>query len=223
MHTSLATIGLAALMVTSLAQAQTPAPQPPPTDIYLVQFAKALPGQAAALEKSLKELDPKDPMASHFILLRHQEGADWDFCLIQHVGTKAAVEITAPPPPAGPAVTAWHEDTYVAGPSWAELQKTMDFAGSGNSVYVVGVHRPAGGHRAQLQELLNRPDPTSKVAGNAVLQHLQGGAWTFMSMSRYNSWADFAADRANAANAKGWFEVREHTSFHTDTIATRAR
>ena len=51
-------------------------------------FAKAAPGQAAALAKQLQEPDPKDPMAAHFILLRHQEGADWDYCLIQHVGAK---------------------------------------------------------------------------------------------------------------------------------------
>ncbi len=209
----------------SLATAQTPAAQPAPTDIYLVQFAKALPGQAATLEKNLKEQDPKDPMASHYILLRHQEGADWDYCLIQHVGPKAAVEITAPTPaaPGAPPVGAWHEDTYVAGPSWAEFQKTMDFAGTGNSVYVVAVHRQAPGHRVQLQELLSRSEPGDKVAGRTLLVHLQGGAWTFLSLDRYASWQDLGADRATAAAGKGWMEARQHSSFHTDTIADRVR
>jgi hypothetical protein len=214
----------------SLAGAQTPAPQataaqPGATDIYLVQFAKALPGQAATLEKNLKELDPKNPMAAHYILLRHQEGADWDFCLIQHMGPRATVEITPLPAAAAGAapVGAWHEDTYVAGPSWAEFQKTMDLAGTGNSVYVVSVHRPAPGHRAQLQDLLSRPDPGTKVAGTALLVHLQGGAWTFMSVDRYASWQDFGTQRANAATGKGWLEARQHSAFHADTIADRVR
>jgi hypothetical protein len=210
----------------SVANAQTAATtSPAPTDVYHVQFAKALPGQAAALEKNLKEQDPKNPMASHYILLRHQEGADWDYCLIQHLGPRATVEITPPPPSATNATPAgaWHEDTFVAGPSWAEFQKSMDFAGSGTSVYVVSVHRPAPGHRTQLQEFLSRPDPGTKVAGRLVLPHLEGGAWTFLSIDRYNSWQDFGADRMNAAGGKGWLEAREHSAFHTDTIADRVR
>jgi hypothetical protein len=39
-------------------------------------FVKAQPGQAAALAKELQQQDPKDPIASHFVLLRHQEGDD---------------------------------------------------------------------------------------------------------------------------------------------------
>ena len=100
-------------------------------------------------------------MASHYILLRHQEGADWDYCLIQHVGPKATVEITPPPAvaPGAPPTGAWHEDNYVAGPSLAEFQKAMDFTGSGNAVFVIGVHRPAPGRRTQLQEVLGRRIP----------------------------------------------------------------
>ena len=241
MHIS--SIVIAVCLITAVLEAQTPTSAQPPgaqtppaaqapaagqpafTDVYLVQFAKALPGQAATLEKTLKTPDPKNPMASHYLLLRHQEGADWDYFLIQHLGPRATVEITAPPPtPAGaPPVGAWHEDTYVGGPSWAEFQKTMDFAGSGNSVYVVSIHRPAPGHRTELQELLGRSDSTSKVAGNALLVHLQGGAWTFLSISRYNSWQDLGADRAAAAGGKGWLETREHSAFHVDTIADRVR
>ena len=226
MHILRSLVAVSDLGLWSLAEAQTPGTAPPaPTDVYHVQFAKAVPGQASALEKNLKEQDPKNPMASHFILLRHQEGADWDYCLIQHLGPRATVEITPPPPsatsptPAG----AWHEDTFVAGPSWSEFQKTMDVAGSGSSVYVVSVHRPAPGHRTQLQELLSRPDPKSKVAGSVVMTHVEGGAWTFLSVDRYNSWQDFAADRMAAASGKGWLEARQHSAFHADTIADRVR
>lgn len=211
-------------IVVAAAAAQTPA-APPATDVYHVQFAKALPGQAAALEKFLKEQDPKNPMASHYLLLRHLEGADWDFCLIEHLGQKATVEITPPPPIATSAtpVMAWHEDTFVAGPSWAEFQKAMDFAGSGNSVYVVGVHRPAPGQRSKLQDVLMQPEQGSKMAGSALLVHLEGGAWTFMSLERYNSWQEFGAARTSAASGKGWEEIRQYSAFHSDTIASRVR
>jgi hypothetical protein len=116
-------------------------------------------------------------MASHYILLRHQEGADWDYCLIQRLGPRATVEITPPPPSATSATPtgAWHEDTFVAGPSWAEFQKAMDFAGSGTSVYVVSVHRPAPGHRTQLQELLTRPDPDPRSPADSCCRTSRGG------------------------------------------------
>ena len=71
--------------------------------------------------------------------------------------------------------------------------------------------------------MLGRRDPVSKAAGGLLLVHVQGGAWTFMTLDRYSSWQDFGAERANVASGKGWLEVREHSSFHTDTIADRVR
>jgi hypothetical protein len=53
------------------------------------------------------------------------------------------------------------------------------------------------------------------------LQHLEGGPWNFLSVTRYNSWQDLAADRATPANADGWNETRMHTAMHHDTIADR--
>ena len=138
---------ICACATTSFAQTPAPAQAAKPTDIYHVLFAKAAPGQAAALAKELQEPDPKDPMTSHFILLRHQEGADWDYCLIQHVGAKPTVEIPATTSPS--ASIAWHEDSFVSGPSWGEFQKVMGLAGdqSGQPVFVVAVQRAVPGHR----------------------------------------------------------------------------
>ena len=64
-------LALSATLTLSATQAQTPAAASG-TDVYHVLFAKAAPGQAAALAKELQEVDPKDPMGSHFLLLRHQ-------------------------------------------------------------------------------------------------------------------------------------------------------
>jgi hypothetical protein len=219
---------LAICAAAAVAAAQTPAGSAvAPTDVYHVTFAKATPGQAAALAKELQQQDPKDPMAAHFILLRHQEGADWDYCLIQHAGTKASVEIPPAPPGTGTSTIAWHDDTFVAGPSWPEFQRAMGLTGnqSGNPIYVVGVHRAVPGHRQQLLQALSQPPSNAKAALPSVtLTHVEGGPWQFLTVTRYASWQEFGADQtANGAGGEGWLEIRQHSAFHTDTIADRVR
>jgi hypothetical protein len=208
----------------SQAQAQTPA-APASTDVYHVLFTKAAPGQATALAKQLQEQDPKDPMASHYLLLRHQSGDDWDYCVIQHLGAKASVDLTnANPNP--PPTMSWHTDTFVSGPSWGEFTRAMlPAAGDAKNpspVYVVAVHRSAPGRRTQLDEVLRQPPSDPKVPiSSLVLTHLEGGPWQFLTIDRYSSWQDFATDRAATLNDEGWLKVREHSVFHHDTIADR--
>ena len=215
-----------------LATAASPqnTPSAAETDVYHVHFAKAAPGQAAALAKSLMVPDKTSPMPEHFLVLRHQEGDDWDYVVIQHLGPKAEVSATAPPPSdAVRALTAWHSDTFVSGPSWGEFSKEMAIGGSANVaalVYIVGVHRAVPGHREQLLKSLGAPGPSSKIqTGNVLLQHLEGSEWTFATVTRYNSWQDVATERAAAASAGdaagGWADVRQHSAFHRDTLADR--
>jgi hypothetical protein len=205
-----------------------PAPAASRSDVYHVNFTKAVPGQADALGKALVVPVPNAPMADHFIVLRHQEGDAWDYAVIQHLGQKS--EVTAAPTPPNPTrdLRAWHNDTFVSGPSWAEFTKAMGIGGSANTagaVYTVGVHRAVPGHRDQLEKALSQPAPaSSKVqTGNLLFQHLEGGDWTFLAITRYNSWQDFATDRAGAAtsDAGGWADIRQHSDFHRDTIADR--
>jgi hypothetical protein len=200
------------------------------TDVYHVHFAKAAPGQAAALGKSLMTPDKTSPMPEHFVVLRHQEGDDWDYVVIQHLGAKAEVTTTAPPPSdAVRALTAWHSDTFVGGPSWGEFSKQMSLGGSANAaslVYLVGVHRAVPGHREQLLKSLTTINPSSKTpTGDVLLQHLEGSEWTFATITRYNSWQDVATERAAAASAGdvagGWADIRQHSAFHRDTLADR--
>ncbi len=203
---------------------------PAATDVYHVHFAKAAPGQAAALAKSLMTPDKTSPMPEHFVVLRHQEGDDWDYVVIQHLGSKAEVTATAPPPSdAVRALTAWHTDTFVSGPSWGEFSKEMSIGGSAAGaglVYIVGVQRAVPGHREQLLKSLSALGPASKIpTGNVLLQHLEGSEWTFATITRYNSWQDLAAERAAAASAGdtagGWADIRQHSAFHRDTLADR--
>jgi hypothetical protein len=207
--------------------AQTPAAA---TDVYHVHFTKAAPGQAAALGTSLMVPGKTSPMPEHFVVLRHQEGDDWDYVVIQHLGPKAEVSAAAPAPPTGaPALSAWHNDTFAIGPSWGEFTKQMGIGGSAGAglVYIVGVHRQVPGHREQLEKALNAPAPASKTqTGSVILRHLEGSDWTFATITRYNSWQDFASERAAAAAAAastpgGWADIREHSAQHRDTIADR--
>lgn len=200
------------------------------TDVYHVHFAKAAPGQAAALAKSLIVPDKTSPMPEHFVVLRHQEGDDWDYVVIQHLGSKAEVTTTAPPPSdAVRALTAWHSDTFVSGPSWGEFSKEMSIGGSANGanlVYIVGVHRGVPGHREQLLKSLTAAGTSGKIqTGNVLLQHLEGSEWNFATLTRYNSWQDVATERAAAASAGdaagGWADIRQHSAFHRDTLADR--
>jgi hypothetical protein len=218
------------LVAATGASAQTTAAPAAATDVYHVHFAKAAPGQAAALGKSLMTPDKTSPMPEHFVVLRHQEGDDWDYVVIQHLGAKAEVTTTAPPPSdAVRALTAWHSDTFVSGPSWGEFSKEMAPGGSANGaglVYIVGVHRAVPGHREQLLKSLSAPGPSSKIqTGNVLLQHLEGSEWTFATISRYNSWQDVATERTAAASAGdtagGWADIRQHSAFHRDTLADR--
>jgi hypothetical protein len=209
------------------AQTTATAADTAPTDIYHVHFAKAAAGQASALGKQLETQPANSPMPGHFLVLRHQDGDDWDYVVVEHLGTKATVAIPAAPPSAGPELRAWHSDTFVAGPAWGEFAKAMGIGveGTKDSVYTVAVQRSYPGHRAALEKILSQPpNPTSKIASSQVLlQHLEGGAWQFLSIARHNSWQDFGADQAAAAAAggNGWAEVREHSSFHHDTLADR--
>ena len=213
-------IGLAA--GPAAGQGRSGAAQTAGTDIYHVEFVKATPGQALAAATELMKQDPKAPMQGHLVVLRHQEGDDWDYCVIEHIGTTATVEITpAPATPATP-IMAWHNDSFVVGPSWAEFQRAMGTAAGG--VYVVGTHRAVPGHRDQLVAALKQVDPAAKVKSAQVLfTHLEGGSWQYLTVNRYDSWADFATDRSGAVSGQAWSDNRLHSASHMDTIADRIK
>ena len=220
----------AALIVCLVGPADARQAAPAQGDVYHVHFTKAAPGQGAALAAELAKPDPSVPMPDHFIVLRHQQGDDWDYCVIQHLGPKASVDAAPSPVPPSAALSAWHTDSFVAGPPWAEFVKSMgigDSAGTtAGSVYALGVFRAVTGHREQLEKVLREPEPSKVPVSRVVLQHLEGGPWQFIALDRYNSWQDFATDStastpATSAGADGWLRSREHASFHRDTLADR--
>jgi len=220
----------ASLVVVTTVAVMAAAPQNAPaagTDLYHVMFTKAAPGQATELAKVLMTPDKTNAMPDHFIVLRHQEGDDWDYVVIQHLGPKA--EVVGAPPAQNPArpLTAWHNDTFAAGPAWGEFTKQMATGGSAASqIYVIGVHRAVAGHRDQLLAALNAAGgASSKIeSGNVLFQHVEGADWNLMTLTRYNSWQDLGSDRSGASTtstAGGWADLRQHSAFHRDTIADR--
>jgi hypothetical protein len=202
------------------------------TDVYHVEFIKAALGKAGALADFLKTPNAKAPMPGHFIVLRHQEGEDWDYVVIQHLGTKATIEAAGNPPPAGVRdLVSWHRDTYVNGPCWPEFVKALGLGENGTktsgAVYVVSVFRPAPGHREELEKNLSAAPPAGDTSTGAVfLTHLEGAPWSFLTVTRYNSWQDFGTSEASSVadsnkGNSGWFTMREHASYHADTVTDR--
>ena len=201
------------------------------TDVYHVHFAKATLGKGAEEGDFLKRQGPNPPMPGHYLVLRHQSGEDWDYVAIEHLGTKTTVNAATPPPPAGARdLNAWHTDSFVSGPPWPDFARAMgldDAAKSAGSVYLVSVFRAAPEHREQLERALSQPPgPPETIGGTVLMQHLEGGPWHFLTLTRYNSWQDFAtSQKASAADTLkaggGWLEVRNHSTFHNDTVADR--
>jgi hypothetical protein len=203
------------------------------TDVYHVHFAQAAVGKAKELGEELKKPAPGAETADHIVLLRHVDGDSWDYCLITHIGAKATVETNRPPTtPSQAALWAQHTDTFVSGPSWAEFSKQLgldDASKTSASAFVVSIYRPVPGQREALDKFLNQPPDraTDSSVGSAVLQHLEGAAWTFVGIQRWNSWADYAKDNVASIaqmgrnQQGGWFKLRELVSLHTDTLCNR--
>lgn len=232
---SLSIAGLVLLAVPTV-QAQAPAsgaqrPVPPAfSQIYHVSFVQAAPGKSVELEKLMASPAPGAASPSRLLFLRHREGSPWDFVTIEHIGATATVETGWP----GPAreLRAWHEDTFVAGPPWDVFAKAMGIDGKGEGVYVVSVYRGAAGHRAQLDDTLQKVlASAAKPDRGVLLQHVEGGNWDSLVINRYDSWQEFAGDMSDSTSEQrerragltqpAGLALREHAGFHNDTIAVR--
>ena len=201
---------------------------PARTDLYHIHFTTAAPGKAAQLGEYLKT----SSTAGHSLVLRHQDGSEWDYVVIEHLGPKTTLEAAGNPPPASARdLSVWHGDTFVNGPAWADFVQAMGLgenaSKTGGSVYTVSVYRALPGHREPLEKMLSAaPGSGDTVAGTALMAHVEGAPWTFLSISRYNSWEDFAKSEIQsvaqtAKGSGGWHELREHVSFHTDALTDR--
>ena len=230
---SACTLVLTLLLFLSISFAQNaPAAPVARTDVYHVHFAKAALGKAVEEGNLLKTAAPNAPMPEHRLVLRHQDGEDWDYVAIEHLGPKATVDAAGTPISAAMRdLNLWHTDTFVNGPPWPEFVRAMGLgdqsAKTAGSVYVVTVVRAAPGHRDQLEKALGQaPGAGDSVAGLVLMQHLEGSAWHFLTVTRYNSWQDFATNEKNSVAdtlkpGGGWLTLREHAVYHNDTLTDR--
>ena len=202
------------------------------TDIYHVHFVHAAAGKVADLAESFKSASGPGPQPDHEVVFRHQYGDSWDFCVIGHYGTKLTIEAARQQvPEAQRALSDWHTDTICNGPSWADFSRVLglgdDAKKTSNAVYVVSYYRAGPGQRdAAEKNLATPPDSSDKAAGQALLQHLEGAAWHFVGIVRYNSWQDMAASQAASVPKTGeknspWSQMRDTVSNHTDTLCDR--
>jgi hypothetical protein len=157
--------------------------------------------------------------------LRHREGDDWDLLVLAPYG-KADTTVNANVSADQRALYAKfrasserHTDSFVAGPKWSDAGKMF---GATGGVYIVSLYRAANGHRDQLQESLKRIAASDRPGTSVTLEHVEGGPFDFLQISRYDTWNDIdgpASDQA-AAMAQS-LDLRQHMAEHHDTICVR--
>ncbi len=216
--------------------AQTPA-APGAPHIYRVSAFRAAAGQMHNVEKLLASTPAPGADAGDFaVVFRHRQGHEWDLMTVEHMGAKATVGLPSGPPatadsPMSQSV-AWHGDTYAAGPPLEEFRRALNLQGATGQtagtpgVYVVSDYAAAPGHRGQLRQVLDK-NAMDTPGRSITLTHVQGAPWTFLVLTRYDSWRQFAEEEEKAATADAkaaagdrGMELREHLAVHHDTLAT---
>ncbi len=217
-------------------------------EIYHAHFVKAAPGKLPELIDAYRNLPSDMTSSAPPLILRHVEGDDWDLLVLTPLGKED--KITA----AGPSradeqffqrlrpLSAMHTDTITRGPAWSVasaalmIQKPgVEVAGTSGStatpVYIVSTFRALPGHREQLEQVLRRLAAV-QPGHDVTLQHMEGSAWDFLMVSRYDSWAALAQDESTpdmqSLRAQSFrsadgpsLELREHLAEHHDTLAVR--
>ena len=218
--------GAACLLLAAPADAQ-PAAAPAP-ELYHIHMVQAAPGKLPELiETYLKGPGPRpgDPQVDPLIL-RHREGGDWDLVVITPVGPDYTANAEVPPPPvqkfnetvAG--LASWHADTLAAGPAWSLVQPALlPTRSAAPAVFVVSDYRALPGHRQQLRQALDGLAQASP-GKSVVFTHVDGAAWNFLTVTRFDSWAAVGDTTQPApAGPDVGMQLREHVALHHDTIA----
>jgi len=221
----------AVLLTATTAVAQQPAQPPAPAlELYHINISKAAPEKLPQLIDAYKNgpaPEAGEPQVTP-IILRHRDGDEWDLITIAPLGKQTTLTANAPSQAimdyyqrVAP-LTDWHNDTFVVGPSWAVVQKALVVA-KGEPVYVVTDYRALPGHRPQLRQVLDR-NAQDTPGRNVLFAHVEGAAWNFLDITRYDSWADMGAPPpqppAGTQPRDPGLAIRDHMAVHHDTIAT---
>ncbi len=221
----------AVLLTATTSFAQQPAqPQAPALELYHIHISKAAPGKLPQLIEAYKSAPAPaadEPQVTP-VILRHRDGDEWDLITITPLGKQVTLSASAPPQATQDyyqrlaPLSDWHNDTFVVGPSWAVVQKALVVA-KGEPVYVVTDYRALPGHRPQLRQVLDR-GARDTPGRNVLFAHVEGAAWNFLDITRYDSWADMGAPPpqppAGTQPQDQGLAMRDHVAVHHDTIAT---
>jgi hypothetical protein len=224
-----ATLGATACLAwITPALAQQPSPPAAPQEIYHVHVVKATAGKLTELIEVYKTAvapDPGDPQVNP-IILRHREGGEWDIIVITPRGKDHTLSSGAPSQATQDfnqkviPLSDWHADTFTVGPSWDVVQKALLPAGGAQTVYTVTDYRALTGHRTQLRQTL---DKIVEQGGgrNVLFSHVEGAPWNFISVTRYDSWADLGQQQTAPAGPQDpSLDLRRDMAVHHDTVAT---
>jgi len=201
--------------------------------VYRVSVFRAAPGRTGELEKLLTQAPAPGAATGDFaVVFRHRQGNEWDFMTVEHMGEQTTIDLRSGPPaqPDSPLSqsAAWHADTFAAGPPLDEFRKALNLQGGAAKpgVYIVGDYMAAAGHRGQLRQVLT--DIAGDTPGRTItLAHVEGAPWNFLSITRYDSWQQFAqeedavsAQAGKTATPDRGLALREHMAVHHDTLVT---
>ncbi len=233
-HLSKGVLFVAALLLSAAGLVAQPTPQPqqpaPALELYHIHLSKAAPGKLTQLIEAYQTGPAPaagEPQVTP-IIMRHREGGEWDLIVITPLGKETTLTASAPSQAVqdyftrlGP-LSDWHGDTFVTGPAWAVVQKTLVPAKDAQPVYVVSDYRSLAGHRAQLRQILDR-NAQDAPGRNVLFVHVEGAPWNFLSVTSYDSWNAIGAPppqpAAGTSRPDAGLELREHMAVHHDTIA----
>jgi hypothetical protein len=231
---------LSILLPGLVAFAQHPPDQHPPAqgrEVYHIEFVRAAPGKLPELLEAVKA-GPHAPHSPRHFVFRHEQGDHWDLMILDPMGTGERVEALNQPDLQSwlnrmRALQAWHTDTFASGPPLAVVRKSLALGQErpgAPAIYEVGDYLAAAGHRDELDKLLSRL-ASGRPERSVIFEHLEGAAWDFVTVNRFDSWHDFAdqqresdarARKAGFANAATIaLELRQHMASHHDTFVSR--
>ncbi len=197
-------------------------------ELYHIHVVNSAPGKLTELIDAYKNApgpEAGEPQVTP-IILRHAQGGEWDLIVITPLGKQTTITASAPTKAVQEynqrlaPLSNWHGDTFVVGPAWSVVQKLLVPA-KGEPIYQISDYRSLPGHRAQLQKVLN---DGPAAARSILFAHVEGAPWNFLSITRFDSWAELGAPPQPAAGtatpqAQG-LAIRDHMAVHHDTIAT---
>jgi len=218
------------LLATPLLAQQPPSTPAAALELYHVHVVKAAAGKLSDVIDAYSNgpaARPGDPQVAP-VILRHREGGEWDLMVITPHGKDHTLSADTPPAEVQAfnqkiiPLSDWHGDTFAVGPPWESVQKAiLPARGAQGTVYVVTDLRALTGHRQGLRQTLDRIGQQAP-GRTALFAHVEGAPWNFLTITRYDSWADLGQQQTGQSSQQQdpSLDLRRDMAVHHDTVAT---